>query len=248
MVMQIDGSSASGGLSVADLQRFVDSMPFDYRRRHDDDEVRRHAEIVRRRGNAFVHVERTVAHMPSTDWLCFVTDDRPGLLSQLSAVVLAHSLAVVTAHVYCRRRADAPKEAVDFFLVRSLGSERCNDAMVAAIRRQAEAVLRGETPVENLARHAADTARPTEPPSTNAYFSKSNRDRLVVESRDRAGLLLALTLTLYREGVSILHSEVTTFAGVARDEFLLAEPNGEPLSDERRRSVVCAVLDALDMD
>jgi UTP:GlnB (protein PII) uridylyltransferase len=70
----------------------------------------------------------------------------------------------------------------------------------------------------------------------------------VVEARDRAGLLLALTVTLYREGVSILHSEVTTFAGVARDEFVLAEADGEPLSEGRRAELVRAVLAALDND
>src|SRR5690606_16167733 len=127
--MPLDGSLACS-LRVAQIERFVDAMPFDYRRRQDDDEVRRHAEIVLCRGSAFVHVGRAPSRMSGTDWLCIVTDDRPGLLSQLSAVVLAHSLDVVTARVYCRRRPDAIKEAVDFFLVRSLkGSERCNDTM-----------------------------------------------------------------------------------------------------------------------
>jgi UTP:GlnB (protein PII) uridylyltransferase len=155
---------------------------------------------------------------------------------------------VVTARVYSRKRSDSEREEVDFFLVRSLdgSSEHCDDAKLRAIERLTRALLAGEIEVGALAKHAAETSPPTEPPSTNVYFSRSSRDRLVVEAEDRSGLLLTITLALHRAGVSVLRSEVTTFAGVARDEFMLAEPSGDPLDEERRTAVVRAVLSALD--
>jgi UTP:GlnB (protein PII) uridylyltransferase len=78
------------------------------------------------------------------------------------------------------------------------------------------------------------------------YFSRTRRDLLVVESRDRGGLLLNIALTLYRERVSITRSEVTTFAGIARDEFLVAQLDGKPLTNERRVEIVRAISQALD--
>jgi UTP:GlnB (protein PII) uridylyltransferase len=230
------------------VDTFVEEMPVDYRRRHDDFEIRLHADIVSRRGASLVHVERAVDHGPrGAEWLCFVTDDRPGLLSLLSAVLLAHALDVISAKVYCRKRRDGVDEAVDFFLVRPANGATgpIEDAKVKTIERAAESQLSGAIELEEFARDPRDTDRP-EAPDTNVYFSRTSRDLLVVESQDRGGLLLTIALTLYRERVSIVRSEVTTFAGVARDEFVVAELDGNPLSGERRSAVVRALIAALD--
>jgi UTP:GlnB (protein PII) uridylyltransferase len=64
---------------------------------------------------------------------------------------------------------------------------------------------------------------------------------LVVEAVDRPGLLWAITRTLFEQGVIILHSEVATIEGTARDRFHVAEPPGLPLSIERRREIAQAV-------
>jgi UTP:GlnB (protein PII) uridylyltransferase len=231
------------------VDAFVEEMPVDYRRRHDDFEIRLHADIVARRGTSLVHVERAVDHGPrGAEWLCVVTDDRPGLLSLLSAVVLAHGLDVISAKVYCRRKQDGTNEAVDFFLVRPNDGTAgpIADAKVTAIARAAESQLSSAIELEAFARDSRDTDRVAENPETNVYFSRTNRDLLVVESSDRGGLLLTIALTLYREQVSILRSEVTTFAGIARDEFLVAQLNGKPLTSERRAEVVSALTKALD--
>ena len=173
-----------------------------------------------------MHVERAVDQGPrGAEWLCFVTDDRPGLLSLLSAVILAHALDVISAKVYCRRKQNGANEAVDFFLVRPTDGAPgpIEQARVNAIAKAAESQLSGVIELEAFAEDTRDTDRPTETPDTNVYFSRTNRDLLVVESRDRGGLLLNIALTLYREQVSITRSEVTTFAGIARDEFLVAQ-------------------------
>jgi [protein-PII] uridylyltransferase len=247
-------STATGESALASQQfidEFVEEMPVDYRRRHDDFEIRLHADIVARRGNSLVHVERAVDLGPrGAEWLCVVTDDRPGLLSLLSGVILAHALDVISARVYCRRRANGVHEAVDFFLVRpgDGASGALDDAKVAAVERAAESQLSGAIELEAFASDTRDTGRPTEAPSTNVYFSRTNRDLLVVESRDRGGLLLSIALTLYREQVTIARSEVTTFAGIARDEFLVAQLDGKPLTNERRAQIVRALTRALDAD
>jgi len=119
---------------------FVSSMPDPYPEQHPPGEVRAHAGIVGRRGGALVHIETCPgpdeADEPGT-WLCVVTDDRPGLLSLLSAAIAAHSLDILGARVYTRSRAGFPDEAVDLFSVKRLGSSRGPLALadLASIRK-----------------------------------------------------------------------------------------------------------------
>jgi UTP:GlnB (protein PII) uridylyltransferase len=222
---------------------FVSSMPDPYPDQHPLVEVRAHAGIVSRRGGALVHIETCPgpdeADEPGT-WLCVVTDDRPGLLSLLSAAIAAHSLDILGARVYTRSRAGFPDEAVDIFSVRRLGSSRGPLALadLASIRKAMGALLRGELPVERLRRHAADTSKPSRQPETAIYFHSTEPDLLLVQTPDHPGLLLEITLTIFRERLSIIRSHVTTIAGLAHDEFQLAEIDGSPLSEARREAVI----------
>jgi UTP:GlnB (protein PII) uridylyltransferase len=225
--------------------QFEDTMPFAYRAVHDPSEIRLHAAIVARRGAAPVHVERFSGPGSSAErvWLCVVTDDRPGLLSLISSVVLAHSLDIVSARVYCRERPGHANEAVDFLLVRALKGHAAQPLGLdtQSIQDSIEALLNGNTDLDALARQAAPTSPPSplhKNPLTRVYFAANKDDVLVVESEDRRGLLLAITLTMFREGLTILGSDVNTENRLARDEFQLAEFAGEALSPNRRERIV----------
>jgi UTP:GlnB (protein PII) uridylyltransferase len=221
---------------------FVSSMPDGYVEEHADAEIRAHAGIVARRGESLVHVEMCPG--PAIEgqgvWLCVVTDDRPGLLSLLSAAVAAHSLDVLGASVYTRDRPGSPDEAVDVFSVRKLGASpgAAPDVDLISIKRTMMALLKGEMPVERLKRHAADTSRPTRRPETAIYFHATEPDLLLVETADHPGLLLDITLTIFRERLSIIRSHITTIAGIAQDEFQLAEIDGSSLSEDRRAAII----------
>jgi UTP:GlnB (protein PII) uridylyltransferase len=222
---------------------FVSSMPDAYAEQHPVEEVRAHAGIVSRRSGAVVHIEgcpgSNEAGEPGT-WLCVVTDDRPGLLSLLSAAIAAHSLDILSARVYTRSRPGSPDEAVDLFSVRRLGPRNGPIAItdLASIRKAMVALLRGELPVERLERHAADTSKPGGHPETAVYFHSAEPDLLLVQTADHPGLLLEITLTIFRERLSIIRSHITTIAGLAHDEFQLAEIDGSPLSEARRDAVI----------
>ena len=232
------------------LSWFLSGMPDPYAEEHDEVEMRAHAEIVRRRGTALVHLEACPGPTSTerSERLCVVTDDRPGLLSLLSAAIAAHSLDVLGASVYTRARPGQPDEAVDIFSVRRLGSAGTTiaPADIASIEKTMQALLRGELPVERLERHAADTSRPARRPETAIYFDASEPDLLLVETPDHPGLLLDITLTIFRERISIIRSHITTIAGMARDEFQLAEIDGSGLSEERRSTVIEKVQAAVD--
>ena len=68
---------------------------------------------------------------------------------------------------------------------------------------------------------------------------------LLVEATDHPGLLLQITLSIFRERLSIIRSHITTIGGLAHDEFHLAEIDGSPLSDARREAVVEKVSAAI---
>src|SRR5262245_39002305 len=97
------------------VQEFLETMPEAYRHRHDAREVEIHARIVAERRRRLVHVQLCPGPVQpdSGRWICIATDDRPGLLSLLSAAISAHSLDILAARAYCRPRPDAADEAID---------------------------------------------------------------------------------------------------------------------------------------
>jgi UTP:GlnB (protein PII) uridylyltransferase len=232
---------------------FASSMPLAYRAMHGEHEIREHAQIVGRRGTSRVHVDlcsRDHAAQSEVYWICVVTDDRPGLLSFLSAAICAHSLDVLSARIFCRIRPDRPDEAVDFFAVRklkTLGPSDVTPGDVIAIRDSIEALLKGDTDIAWLERRATPTSRPAaEQPTAVRFEDGGDADLLVVETLDRPGLLLTITLALFQKGLSIGRSNVTTDGNRARDEFELVSPSGEPLSEDRKSEVVAHVSKALE--
>jgi UTP:GlnB (protein PII) uridylyltransferase len=236
-------------LSSEQLARFVASMPSPYRLEYDDVEIQEHAAIVERRGGSVAHVETLVDTSRTGKWLCVVTDDRPGLLSLLSAAISAHSLDILTAKVYCRLRPGSLAEAVDFFGVRSLRAEHdleLGGGMLLSLKNSIEALLSGELSAETLARRSAPTARLGRVSPATAYFDETaDADILIVQAVDHPGLLLRITLTLFREGLTVRRSNVATLGHLARDEFELSEIDGSPLTDARKESVIRGVMATL---
>lgn len=229
---------------------FPAGMPPSYARNHSREERAAHAQIIIGRGRALVHIETclgpTVPGTLDTQWLCVVTDDRPGLLSLLSAAICAHGLDIQSARIYCRSRPGQPDEAVDLLGVRGpAGRVSAVREKVASIRATIESVLRGEISMASLQRSAAPTARPGRLPPVSVWFDGSG-DVLIVEARDRPGLLLAISLAIFRERLTIVRSHVSTVATSARDEFELAEIDGRRLSGAVRSAIVEKVRAALE--
>lgn len=232
-----------------ELDDFLDSMPGVYRREHDTDEIRTHWELVARRAASLAHVEGMRYRVRPGRWICVVTDDRPGLLSLLSAAIAANGLDIQSARAYCRSRAQLPDEAVDFFCVRQQNhalDHELKPGQLDSIRSSIESLLLGELDVASLARRGAARSQLLSEHANAAYFQDApDSDLLIVRSADHPGLLLKITLTLFREGLTIRRSNVATFHDMASDEFELSELDGSPLTEARKASVVRSVLAVL---
>jgi UTP:GlnB (protein PII) uridylyltransferase len=85
-------------------QEFIASMPSSYREAFDDEAMLAHAGVAARREASATRVEIWKDLPERVAAICIAADDRPGLLSQISAALVAHDIDVITAHAYCRAR------------------------------------------------------------------------------------------------------------------------------------------------
>lgn len=225
----------SATMSLGDYETFAASMPAAYHEFFDGEAVEAHAAIASRREGGATRVEiwrdlpdRVVA-------ICIVADDRPGLLSQISAALVAERIDVVSAHAYCRTRPDGTKEAVDLLWIRRVAAAtdaiahiRAHD--VAAFGKLVDALVGGKATVEE----AIGVARASvaAQASTRVLFDDTAKDGtmvLTVEATDRPGLLLLVTQAIFRAKLQIIGLRATSEAGRAIERLHLAELDGKPL-------------------
>jgi [protein-PII] uridylyltransferase len=233
---------------------FFASMPERYREAFEPVDAREHAAIVSRRGGAPAHLEIWRRIPDGGAILCVVGDDRPGLLSFISAALLLHKMDVIGAKVFTRSAgaANAARgaEAIDFFWIR-------RDAALAMPVLRADilgigdvlgALVRGELTVESVARQSRASRPVPRGAFTHATFEDAGDGltELTVQTFDRPGLLLSISHALFRAHVQIVESEATTRDGRVVDRFTIAELDGSPVSRQKRGVVQMEVLGAID--
>ncbi|MFW5925133.1 MAG: [protein-PII] uridylyltransferase [Myxococcota bacterium] len=233
-----------GDAGQEQLEAFLEEMPDRYLLANPVDVVRRHARVARDRGDALARV--TLAPGPAEDLyeITVVTDDRPGLLADVAAVVAAGRMAIVGAQIYTRRRPDGRDEAFDVLHVRHQGrvrSGRIDASVVRKVERDLCALLRGEVTAADLmarvpkapswaVRHVPEV--PTEVTVDNdvsASFTVVD-----VYTRDRVGVLHVIARTLHEQGLTIGLSKINTEGMRVADVFYVQESGGGKLADPGR--------------
>jgi [protein-PII] uridylyltransferase len=232
-----------------DLGEFLASMPISYRMAFSSADAREHAAIAARRGVQLIHVELWRRHPNGGATLCIVAEDRPALLSLISAGLVEAGLDVTSAEIFCRTPPERAVEAIDLFWVRSSdteGRERSVEpAEVAALSARLNALLHNPTPLERVNANG-ESIPPLEPiPTSRVFFEPKALDSglnvLIVESHDRPGLLLSLVRALHRQGVDIVASEIRTEGHHVRDRFTIVDSRSAPLTAERRSTIEAAM-------
>lgn len=231
---------------IAFAAEFRTSMPLSYRQSHSLQAIREHAAIVARRGDAPAHVELWRAEVGTV--IVVVTDDRPDCLGFMSAAIAAVGFDIVIAEAYCRARDGRPAEAVALFEVRRPHDPERPIAPddVAPLTQVLESLIQGQRDAHLLLKRNAQTAPPGRQAFPEVTFADDEVSILLVQSRDRPGLLATIASTLTAASVRILKSEVVTVAGRVRDRFHLSEANGAPLSGLRREDISRRVLAVLE--
>jgi UTP:GlnB (protein PII) uridylyltransferase len=223
-------------------------MPPSYRRAHGWGAIEEHAAIVERRGEAMVHIEMWRVRRGTV--VVIVSDDRTGGLAMMSAAIAASGFDILMAEAYRRSRDAQPAEAVAFFELRrpSDAQDRAiADDDLVPIGRELEALFAGETRADRLLQRNAPTLRPGPQAAPEVTFADDDgASILLVEARDRPGLLATITSALTEASVCIVDSEIVTVDGRARDRFQLTEAGGEPLTGSRRDAIAHSVSAAVE--
>ncbi len=251
-----------GDAGQAQLERFIAEMPDRYLLANPVDAIRMHARIARDRGDALLHVATGPGPSPEVSELALVTDDRPGLLADVAAVLAAQRLSVAAAQIYTREREGSPPEAFDVFHVRraaSVGAEGdpVDEVKLARVRNDLESLLRGQvTAAELLARRVRTPAwarrhLPNVPTEIRVDNDASPRSTVIdVFTRDRPALLHTIARTLHEQGLTIALSKVNTEGEKAMDVFYVLDASGEKVRDPERLArmpgLLRAAIDALD--
>jgi UTP:GlnB (protein PII) uridylyltransferase len=236
---------------------FYASMPDRYREVFDAADAREHAAIVMRRAGAPVHLEVWRRLPKGGAIVCIVADDRPGLLSFISASLVAHGMDIVAAQAYTRVAAEGggAAEAVDFLWIQrdattlsvSLPVLRAD---ITKVTEALNALVTGQVTIESIVRRLRPLRPVPRGASTRIRFDESPDAGLVVltiETFDRPGLLLVITQALFRAGVQIIASDATTeTGGGVVDRFTIVELDGTPIGKARRGLVQMELLAAIE--
>ena len=256
---------AVGALALADADRdpvprrsdpaarsFQDSMPERYGASFDDEAIQEHAAIVARRAGFFVHLEIWKRLSDGGVVLCVAADDRPGLLSFVSASLVVHDIDIVAVKAYTRTNPETGRaEAIDLLWVRrqTASALPVDQADVGRIGNVLAALIGGEATVKSVLRtdRLCPPARAGAP--TRVTFEGPAGEGpvvLTVETVDRPGLLLTITQALYRASVQIIASDAATRDGRVADRFTIVERDGTPIGQARRRAIQKEVMTAIE--
>jgi [protein-PII] uridylyltransferase len=242
-------------LDDREVRAFAESMPPRYREIFDDDAIRAHATIATARNEmrATTRVEAW-RELPNGGLaICVVADDRPGLLSRISAALIVHDMDVVCAQAYGRTRLDGCSEAIDLFWLRPLSRARHRELDAADVMRMGEvldALVRTDGDLGARLCLATPSRGRRSGRGTRVRFDRGKSGEpqiLAIETDDRPGLLLAVCTALLRMRIQITSSDVRTVDGRACDEFHLAELDGRPLAGPRQLEAQTQVLAAIEM-
>ncbi|MDQ3034714.1 MAG: [protein-PII] uridylyltransferase [Myxococcota bacterium] len=235
-----------------ELESFLASMPDRYVLANPVDVIRAHARIARDRDGREVLVALRPGPSEEIAELVVITDDRPGLLADVAAVLAATRLDVTTAQIHTRPREGESPEAFDVFHVRRTGAAEGDPVDVSIVERftkDLEDLLAGRASAQEL------LARRAPPPAWARRHSPAVKTEILVVddvsprftvidvfTRDRVGLLHAIARTLHEQRLSIALSKITTEGERAADVFYVTDASGGQLRDPARVAAVSAAL------
>jgi len=221
------------------LNAFLQGMPDRYVLANPIDEIRTHARLARDHAGSAAAVHKLPGPSPELSQILVCADDRPGLLSDLSALLAAAGLDVVAAQIYTRPTARGA-QAVDIFLVRSEGprSSALLESALARAPEDLEGMRSGDLgAAEVLARRPAPpsyTLRPGPRVETEVTVDNGASSRFTVVdvvAADRPALLHHITHILHEQHVNVALAKVNTEGLRAVDVFYVVDERGQKVDD-----------------
>jgi [protein-PII] uridylyltransferase len=246
--------------SLPTLESFMSSMPERYLLSNSPAEIVAHARLAARAEGVPVIAGLVPSRYPEAAELCVIAADRPGLLAAFTAAIAASRLEVHTAQIHSRTLPDASVQAVDLFWVRDRvdGGQGAARAM-PKLENDLRSLITGQILPRDLVGGRGATSpwaeRPA--PAVRTEVSIDNRAsarQTVIEvlTRDRPGLLFALSNALHEVGLSIAVAKINTEGNRVADVFYVTEADGSKIVPGARtndiRDRLLAMLEDLAKD
>ena len=251
------------GEDEAEARRVVDSIDERLFTTLSPRQAARHVALALRFERSGAPVDIEVAHYPlkGHSELALVARDLPGLLSAIAGTLSANRVSVLEAMVGCRRDAAGGSVALDLFYVRDLVGraipvddprwERIRTDLTAltgsgAVDPAAVAELLARRRPKSLLERRVTPAVPTEIKIDN----DTSADYTVVDvfTRDRVGVLYAITGALAGLGLDIHLAKISTEGEKVADVFYVRDPagGGKITDGERLQAIVQGISGALE--
>ncbi|WP_437681577.1 [protein-PII] uridylyltransferase [Sorangium sp. So ce131] len=260
------------------LARYLASMPERYLLSNSPAAIAAHSELARQQQSSQngASVALVPSRHPEAAEVCVVAPDRPGLLAAITAALAASRLEVHAAQIHSRacedlgleeggmlraRAGSSPPagvrlQAVDLFWVRDRGDGVGGVARaIPKLMVDIQSVLSGQISGAELAkkrRGGALRERPTPKVRTQISIDDRASHHTVIEvlTRDRPGLLFAISDALYQLGLSISVAKINTEGTRVVDVFYVSEADGTKIAPGKRTQEVeerlHAVLQGMD--
>lgn len=247
----IDRAAELAGERGALVRSFCAQLPQRYVYATEGEAIVRHAIALGGRDPSEPFVQATMLDRDGRSDLVEVlvsAPDRPGLLARLCAMLYACRLDVQNAQLFARKHHDDDRaSAMDVFIVRRLDDDRGGlERLSQRLPRELERVLADDEPPAIESTQRAASFRRAEPAvRTEVAIDNDASGRFTVIElfgRDRPGLLHAISMELYRQGLTIASAKVNTEGRRAADVFYVLDRDRQKL-DPARFAVVRAALD-----
>jgi len=218
------------------LNHFLDTVPNRYLYANEPTQVAGHARLARQSEGRRAMVEILGIRNYYVE-VGFITDDKPGVLAMITAVLSANRLTVVAAQLYSWVDRDGRKRVLDIFWVRNGTDAEMVKRQMARLRDDLELLVSGQTQPDELLASRRSTGFSDRPspdvPVTVTFDNLSSSAHTVIEvmAEDRMGLLYRLAKTLKDYGLEIALAKINTEGNAVADVFYVCDQEGRKIED-----------------
>lgn len=220
------------------VAEFLDELPERYLLANSAVEIRVHQQIAVSRGDETRVGVTESSFGDGTLQIVVFSNDRPGLLAELTSALAMHRYNVDSAQLYTRRREGRPDEAFDIFAVThpGLGVGGDVEASVTELTRTIEDLTAGRISADSIVGRRSKQpswARSGPRIKTEVGVDNNTSSRYTVVdvyTRDRPELLYTIAQTLHLHGLSIALAKVNTQGRRVADVFYVQARGGGKLA------------------
>lgn len=221
------------------LEHFLRVVPERYLYANEPEDIVSHSRLARQSQNHRFITALLTRDAPYAE-LGFITDDRPGALSMIAAVLAANRLRVVGAQLYSWEDTFGRKRVLDLFWVHCGEDLKLVERALPRVQQDFEQLLGGELTPDNLIQDRRSSRMSERPapdvPTLVSFDNRSSHTHTIIEvaAEDRPGLLYRLARTLSAAGLEVDLAKINTEGNAVADVFYVRGTSGEKLVEPRQ--------------